>query len=204
MPYSAMPIYWKWLYWASPFQVRSTPLQLALGLTPSIAVVRAWTPWSPAARLAGALQSLGARLLPPGPRPQVRSFLTPPEVFRRLKLHSCDAYLSEYLSNNPGYLIDPASRAVCDFCKSSSGDDYLKQLNISFDDRWVGMGVFAAYTCTNVLLVYLFTYFPPRMPSWGPSRSRVRVEQVAAEAMAKESAEAGEVTLVEGATDAFH
>ncbi|KAL8286284.1 hypothetical protein RQP46_004772 [Phenoliferia psychrophenolica] len=102
-----------------------------------------------------------------------------------------------------GYLVDPASRALCEFCKVSTGDDFLKELNISFNDRWMGMGVFAAYTFTNFVLVYLFSYFPPRLPSWQSSRSRMRVEQVAAEAMAKESAEAGEVRLADGALDAF-
>ena len=66
------------------------------------------------------------------------------------------------------------------------------------------MGVFATYTLTNVVLVYLFSYFPPRFPTWSsPGGSRARAEQVAAEAMARESAEVGGVTLADGALDAF-
>ncbi|KAK4704462.1 hypothetical protein P7C70_g1739, partial [Phenoliferia sp. Uapishka_3] len=116
---------------------------------------------------------------------------------------TCAEYASAYLSTNSGYLVNSASRTLCQFCKASSGDDYLKQLNISFGDRWLGMGVFAAYTFTNIGLVYFLTYFPPNLSSWGASRSRVRVEQVAADCHAKEVAESGGELLVEGAFDAF-
>ena len=106
--------------------------------------------------------------------------------------------------SHAGYLVDAASDGLCRFCKFANGDDFLASINISYSDRWLAFGVFVTYTVTNILLIYVFTYFPPRLPSWRPKSARRRAMEVAEEVVALEEAErSGAEVLAEGTRGAF-
>lgn len=77
---------------------------------------------------------------------------------------SCISYSKTYLSSHAGYLVDELSTEICQYCKFSSGDEYLSTLNIDFEGRWKAFFIFLGFCFSNVLLVYLFTFFPPRIP----------------------------------------
>ncbi|GAA5889931.1 hypothetical protein JCM5296_003652 [Sporobolomyces johnsonii] len=116
---------------------------------------------------------------------EVVSFLSPPDL-------TCGDYAADYISSHSGYLLDPSSSFTCDFCPLSTGDDFLRALNISFSDRWRSLFVLLGYTCTNLVLAYVLVFYPPRVPGWLPgwkSKSGRRgAEDVAEEEWAREQA----------------
>ncbi|ORY86958.1 ABC drug exporter AtrF [Protomyces lactucae-debilis] len=67
---------------------------------------------------------------------------------------TCSEYASEYLTTAIGYLDNPDATSQCGYCQFSSGDDYLRSLNISYDFRWQSFGIFLAFVLTNYLLIY--------------------------------------------------
>ncbi|BGP36448.1 hypothetical protein JCM10449v2_000349 [Rhodotorula kratochvilovae] len=161
--YRQMPVYYRWLYWVSPFQhyVRAMLGALLHGEVVECA------------------------------KYEVVSFRPPPGL-------SCASYAGEYLIANPGYLLDPTSSTSCDFCPMSSGDDFLRTLNIAHGDRWTSLAILAAYSLSNIAITYMLVFFPPRVPSWlsravstatgRTGEDKKGAEQVAAEAWAREIA----------------
>ncbi|GAA5997309.1 uncharacterized protein JCM10292_000170 [Rhodotorula paludigena] len=131
MPYKQMPVYYRWLYWVSPFQH----------------YVRAM--------LAALLHDDTVRCADY----EVVSFQPPPGL-------DCGTYVADYLTTHSGYLLDTAESAMCQFCRMSTGDDFLSTLNISFDDRWMSLGILAAYSLSNVLITYALVFYPLRTPAF--------------------------------------
>lgn len=149
MPYKQMPVYYRWLYWVSPFQhyVRAMLAALLHGDTVRCADY------------------------------EVVSFQPPPGLecvpshhcellSLTLSFCSCGTYVADYLTTHPGYLLDTAESALCQFCRMSTGDDFLSTLNISFDDRWVSLAILAAYSLSNVLITYALVFYPLRTPAF--------------------------------------
>ncbi|KAF8598979.1 pleiotropic drug resistance ABC transporter [Ceratobasidium sp. AG-I] len=71
---------------------------------------------------------------------------------------SCQAYMSQYISQAGGYLLNPDESTGCQFCPRSSADTYLSTLNMSFSHRWRNIGLLFAYIIFNTFLVYVCTY----------------------------------------------
>jgi ABC-type multidrug transport system permease subunit/ABC-type lipoprotein export system ATPase subunit len=80
------------------------------------------------------------------------AFFTPPPG------QSCGNYAAEYLTTAIGTLVNPDAAERCGYCQFSSGDDYLRSLNISYDFRWQSFGIFLAFVITNYLLIYALVY----------------------------------------------
>ncbi|GAA5951529.1 hypothetical protein JCM21900_001592 [Sporobolomyces salmonicolor] len=116
---------------------------------------------------------------------EVVSFLSPPDL-------TCGNYTADYLASHSGYLLNPSSSSTCHFCPLSTGDDFLRALNISFSDRWRSLFVLLGYTCTNLVLAYVLVFYPPRIPGWLPGwkgkGGRRGAEDVAEEEWAREQA----------------
>lgn len=147
-------------------------LEMAL-LDVPIPVVRESHALRHPARPANPLRPLRARHL----QPTTRTHVCPPSPsLLSTDQCRCGTYMTEYLSTSVGYLVDPTLSSLCEFCKFSTGDDFLHTLNITYDDRLLGLGVFALYSLTNVGLIYLFTFHPPRIPtSWRKVSSRAKM-----------------------------
>ncbi|GAA5856240.1 hypothetical protein JCM8547_000835 [Rhodosporidiobolus lusitaniae] len=135
---------------------------------------------------------------------EVVSFASPPGL-------SCGVYAAEYLKTHAGHLLDTDSTTMCRFCPMSTGDDFLRTLDISHGDRWSSLFILAAYTLSNVALAYLLVFFPPRLPGWvkrlmstaSAGHGRQSVEDVAEEAWRREGRELDARELVSGTRDAF-
>ncbi|KAI5478137.1 ABC drug exporter AtrF [Pseudohyphozyma bogoriensis] len=168
--YEQIPIYYKWVYWISPFQ------------------------WYVKGMLGVLMHGHPIEC----DATELATFVPPKGL-------TCGAYLAEYLSSHPGYLVDAAATSTCRFCKAATGDDWLVLRSIKFSDRWLALGVLIAYTALNVVFVYVLVFFPPRLPGWLGRRKSVKTaDEIAEEQWAREEAErAGVETLVEGARDAF-
>lgn len=170
-----MPSYWRWLYWISPFQwyVRGILGVLLHDLPIQCSADELVTFAAPS----------GQTYVPSPPPPSSPSDTLP---------SSCVKYASEYLSTAAGYLVNPNARGLCDFCKISTGDDYLSLLNISHSDRWISLSLFASFTISNVALIYLFTFFPPRIPNFKRlmGGGRKRALEIAEEELRREESQA--------------
>jgi ABC-type multidrug transport system permease subunit len=57
-----------------------------------------------------------------------------------------------------GKLINPSATAACQYCKYSSGDQYLATVNMRYSDRWRNLGFICAYIIFNIALTLLLFY----------------------------------------------
>lgn len=77
-------------------------------------------------------------------------FQTPPNT-------TCGEYASAWFdSGAPGYLANPGATSDCAYCRYKVADEFLATLNVDSERKWIDLGVFAAFTVLNwVLLVLL-------------------------------------------------
>lgn len=64
---------------------------------------------------------------------------------------TCQQYAADFLSMNAGYLVNPDGTDVCDYCKYSTGDDYLDTLDFAYADRWRDWAVFLGFFVLRIL-----------------------------------------------------
>jgi ATP-binding cassette, subfamily G (WHITE), member 2, PDR len=76
---------------------------------------------------------------------------------------NCTAYLGPFIDAVGGYLIDEGATSQCEYCPQSDTNDYLKQVNISYDDRWRNFGLLWVYIFFNMVAA-LGVYWLARMP----------------------------------------
>ncbi|GAA5828180.1 hypothetical protein JCM11251_002621 [Rhodosporidiobolus azoricus] len=137
--------------------------------------------------------------------------------FRTPGGRTCADYAADYLATHAGHLLNPDANDMCNFCPISSGDDFLGTVNITHDTRLRSLIILGLYSLSNVALVYLLTFFPPRLPAsaakaWekvtgsAAGATHKRAEQVAQEQWAAEmryERDFGAAALVGSAHDPF-
>lgn len=64
---------------------------------------------------------------------------------------TCQQYAADFLSMNAEYLVNPDGTDVCDYCKYSTGDDYLDTLDFAYADRWRDWAVFLGFFVLRIL-----------------------------------------------------
>lgn len=93
--------------------------------------------------------------------------VTPPDGM------SCSAYFNNLFTDYPestGYLRDPSSTSICEYCTLKSTNQYLASIEAPFHLRWRNFGIFWAYIAFNVFAA-LFLYWLARVPK---SKSMVK------------------------------
>ncbi|KAF2130694.1 hypothetical protein P153DRAFT_336486 [Dothidotthia symphoricarpi CBS 119687] len=78
---------------------------------------------------------------------------------------TCSSYAGDFLSQAPGYLLNPNDTTSCMYCPYSTGDDYLSSLNIRASEKWRDFGIFLAFCISNWALVYFFVW-SVRIKGW--------------------------------------
>ncbi|KAF2876506.1 ABC drug exporter AtrF [Massariosphaeria phaeospora] len=78
---------------------------------------------------------------------------------------TCSSYAGGFLSQAPGYLLNPDDTAGCMYCPYSRGDDYLATINVFAANKWRDFGVFLAFCVSNWALVYFFIW-SVRIKGW--------------------------------------
>ncbi|WWC67189.1 uncharacterized protein I206_101096 [Kwoniella pini CBS 10737] len=69
---------------------------------------------------------------------------------------TCQAYMTDFLSQNPGYLDDPNSTTQCKFCPYSKGYEYLESLNLGNKiDGWRDIAITALFCLSSYGFVFL-------------------------------------------------
>ena len=70
---------------------------------------------------------------------------------------SCDSWAGPYAKATGGYLVNPESTTLCQYCPVSVGDQFLEPLGISFGERGRDAGVLAAFVVFNVFMTIILT-----------------------------------------------
>ncbi|WWC57723.1 uncharacterized protein I303_100257 [Kwoniella dejecticola CBS 10117] len=69
---------------------------------------------------------------------------------------TCQAYMTEFLSQNPGYLNNPDATSQCQYCPYSKGYEYLKTLNLGDKvDGWRDIAITALFCLSSYGFVFL-------------------------------------------------
>ncbi|OHE99429.1 multidrug resistance protein CDR1 [Colletotrichum orchidophilum] len=69
---------------------------------------------------------------------------------------TCGEYLADFLSSEPGYVVDPGNSTVCAYCPYSTGADYMRTMNINDSSYgWRGVGITALFCVSSYALVFL-------------------------------------------------
>ncbi|KAL8941766.1 MAG: hypothetical protein Q9216_002051 [Gyalolechia sp. 2 TL-2023] len=74
---------------------------------------------------------------------------------------TCGAYAGSWASSALAQLVDPSATDSCSICIWTTGDQYLKGFNLNPDStggKWGFWGIFLAFTVSNLVLVYCFTW----------------------------------------------
>ncbi|KAI0517535.1 putative ABC multidrug transporter [Xylaria bambusicola] len=69
---------------------------------------------------------------------------------------TCGEYMSDFLSQNAGYITDAGNTTTCSYCPYSTGADFLRTLN--FEERYYGwrdVGITALFCISSYALVFL-------------------------------------------------
>jgi hypothetical protein len=53
-----------------------------------------------------------------------------------------------------GYIVDDAAQA-CKYCAFKVGEQFYAAFNMSFDNRWRDLGIFAAFIVSNLIILFL-------------------------------------------------
>ncbi|KAF4122773.1 ABC-type branched-chain amino acid transport system, ATPase component [Geosmithia morbida] len=68
---------------------------------------------------------------------------------------TCGEYMQPYFdAGAAGYLVSNDTQD-CRYCAYSVGDQFFKPLNLSFDNRWRDLGIFACYIVSNLAILFL-------------------------------------------------
>lgn len=54
----------------------------------------------------------------------------------------------------PGYIVDNAT-SFCEYCAYKVGDEYYEPLGLDFGNRWRDLGIFAAFSLSNLVLLFV-------------------------------------------------
>lgn len=71
---------------------------------------------------------------------------------------TCESYAGAYARQAGGRLLNPGATTDCQYCPFSSGDDYLRTLNIDPSQTWQDFGIFLVFVFINYALVYFFIW----------------------------------------------
>jgi ATP-binding cassette subfamily G (WHITE) protein 2 (SNQ2) len=77
---------------------------------------------------------------------------------------TCGKYVEPMLNAGaPGYLVDPSSTTLCQYCPISSGDDFIKyQLNLEWSQRWRDFGILCFLLVFNWFMLFVWFWLKSR------------------------------------------
>lgn len=72
---------------------------------------------------------------------------------------TCGQYVAPFISQAPGYLANPDSTGLCQYCPIASGRAYLQlQLTWTPDNKWRNLGIMCGFMALNIITTGLFIY----------------------------------------------
>ena len=77
--------------------------------------------------------------------------------------NTCGEYMSDYISQAGGYLVDSYATSECEYCTMNSTNDWLATFNAYYSERWRNWGIFLCYIAFNMIIT-VFLYWLARVP----------------------------------------
>lgn len=109
-----------------------------------------WRSWlyelSPFTRMVAGLVATELHGLPVTCRDDEYTIFDPPTG------QTCGAWASTFVDTFGGYLHNANATSQCQYCQVKVGDEYLKSLNMDYDNRWRDLGIVFAFFGFNVLV----------------------------------------------------
>ncbi len=78
-------------------------------------------------------------------------------IFNPPNGQTCQEFAGSFVQS-AGKLLNPEATMNCEYCRYSVGDQYLRTLNMNFDDRWRNLGFVCAYVIFNAACAFAFFY----------------------------------------------
>jgi ABC-type multidrug transport system permease subunit len=79
---------------------------------------------------------------------------------------TCAMYLGDYVSQNNGYIVNPAASGDCQYCPIATSDEFLSGFGIVWEQRWRDFGIQWSFIIFNIFgAVFLYWLF--RVPKKG-------------------------------------
>ncbi|KAH6954654.1 ABC-2 type transporter-domain-containing protein [Fusarium avenaceum] len=90
--------------------------------------------------------------------------------FKPAKGSTCKEFLSDYISSSGGYLSGDSGSSTqeCLYCPMASTNEFLKKINVSYDNRWRDFGLLWAYVvfnCAAAVAIYWLVRVPRKSKS---------------------------------------
>ena len=76
---------------------------------------------------------------------------------------TCGDYMSTFLTNMGGTLLDSTASGTCSYCPMANANDYLAKIHAHLDEGWRNFGIMFAYIAFNIIGAMAIFYFA-RMP----------------------------------------
>lgn len=73
---------------------------------------------------------------------------------------TCGSFIAPFLSYASGAIYNPKATSDCEYCRYSTGDQYLGTLDMGWGSRWRNFGVMWVYVFFNVGILLLVTGLP--------------------------------------------
>lgn len=87
---------------------------------------------------------------------------------------NCGQFLKPFVDEFGGKIKNPSSYTVCAYCTYKTGDDFLKQQNMSYGNRWRNFGIQCAFVLFNVTAMFLGFYLMYVGNTWRQTSKLVR------------------------------
>ncbi|KAI2678985.1 hypothetical protein DTO012A7_6030 [Penicillium roqueforti] len=72
---------------------------------------------------------------------------------------TCGEYMKPFFDRGGnGYIVDDAAQA-CKYCAYKVGEQFYAAFNMSFDNRWRDLGIFAAFIGSNLIILFVASRF---------------------------------------------
>lgn len=69
---------------------------------------------------------------------------------------TCGEYMSAFLGENAGYVVDPASRAGCEYCPYKTGEEYARTFNLQAEGYgWRDLGITVLFCVSSYAMVFV-------------------------------------------------
>ncbi len=73
---------------------------------------------------------------------------------------TCSQFAGPFISFGIGALYNPNATSNCEYCRFSTGDQYLKTLDMNWSHRWRNFGLMWVYVLFNVGMLCFVTWIP--------------------------------------------
>lgn len=92
--------------------------------------------------------------------------------FLPINNYTCGEYMSSFIEEAGGYLIDSTSTTLCEYCAISNTNAYLSSINIKFSENGLNIGIVVAFIVFNMACTIILYYFG-RVPKTNREKQNV-------------------------------